>query len=56
MLADPYTIEREPGRGQHAFIYSRGGVELLLFSRNLGTQTALNLDLFVSTRARVEWE
>lgn len=41
---------------QHPFIYGRAGVEMLFFSRNLGTSTALNLDLFVSTRTRVERE
>ena len=37
---------------QHPFIYGRAGMEMLYFSRNLGTSTVLNLDLFVSTRVR----
>ncbi|HET8713802.1 MAG TPA: hypothetical protein VFM23_09005 [Gemmatimonadales bacterium] len=37
---------------QHPFIYRKGGVEQLYFSRNLGSATVLNLDLFVSTRVR----
>lgn len=40
------------GAEQHPFIYSRGATEMLFFSRNLGTGTVLNLDLFVSTRVR----
>jgi hypothetical protein len=37
---------------QHPFIWSRGGIEMLYFARNVGAPGAQNLDLFVSTRTR----
>ena len=59
-LSAPFGVPANLGVGintavaeQHPFIYSRGGVEMLFFSRNMGTPTALNLDLFFSTRSRV---
>ena len=36
----------------HPFIHSRGNVEMLFFVRNLGTPTAINWDIFVTTRTR----
>lgn len=37
----------------HPFIFTRGGVEMLFFSRNMATLPAVDFDLFVSTRVRV---
>jgi hypothetical protein len=36
----------------HPFIYGRGEVEMLFFVRNVGTPTAFNWDVFVTTRTR----
>jgi len=58
-VAAPFGTPTNLGAGintaaaeQHPFIYGKGGTQQLYFSRNLGTGTVLNLDLFVSTRER----